>query len=287
MRERSAGRPVAILAGGGVVPALVAAAACAGGRPPLIFAIVGEADPASFATQPVHAIRWGEIGRLFRLIEQAGCREAAFVGSISQRPDFAAIRPDFGALKLLPRILTLLRGGDESVLAAIAAIFEERGVKLVGPLDLAPELGLPAGLSVGKVSAEAEVDIAKAAEAARAIGRLDIGQAAVAIGGRVVGVEDVGGTDALLERVAALRATGRIGKAGGVLVKCMKPQQDARLDVPTIGPATAEAARRAGLAGVAAEAGRTLLAGREATLDSFRRAGLFLFGIPAGEGADG
>ena len=45
-------------------------------------------------------------------------------------------------------------------------------------------------------------------EAARAIGRLDIGQAAVAVGGRVVAVEDAGGTDALLERVAALRASG-------------------------------------------------------------------------------
>ena len=43
--------------------------------------------------------------------------------------------------------------------------------------------------------------------------------------------------------------------------------------------AAAERAAQAGLAGVAAEAGRTMLAGREETLDAFRRAGLFLLGV--------
>jgi DUF1009 family protein len=101
------------------------------------------------------------------------------------------------------------------------------------------------------------------------------------VGGRVVAVEDAGGTDLLLERVAALRNAGRIPPAGGVLVKCMKPQQDPRLDVPTLGPGTAEAAHRAGLSGVAGEAGRALLAGRAETVEAFRRAGLFLCGLAA------
>ena len=83
-------------------------------------------------------------------------------------------------------------------------------------------------------------------------------------------VEDAAGTDALLERVATLRGAGKIAEAGGVLVKCLKPQQDGRHDVPTIGPATAERAERAGLAGVAAEAGRTMLVGRDETIDAFR-----------------
>jgi DUF1009 family protein len=76
-----------------------------------------------------------------------------------------------------------------------------------------------------------------------------------------------------------MRRSGALGKAGGVLVKCMKPHQDNRLDVPTIGPATAEGARAAGLSGVAAEAGRALLAGREETIAAFRREGLFLLGL--------
>ena len=44
-------------------------------------------------------------------------------------------------------------------------------------------------------------------------------------------------------------------------------------------PGDRGARRRAGLAGVAAEAGRAILVGRDETIDAFRRAGLFLVGI--------
>lgn len=275
-------RPLAILAGGGELPALLADAALKAGRAAHVFAIAGEADPSAFGDIPVHTLRWGEIGKLFRLADERGCREAVFIGSIARRPDFHALRPDLGALKLMPRILALMSGGDDAVLSGVAAIIQEQGIALVGPLEVAPDLALPKGIVTGAVAGDDCSDIAKAAEAARLIGRLDIGQAAVAVQGRVVAVEDAGGTDALLDRVASLRANGRIPKAGGVLVKCMKPRQDPRLDVPTIGPSTAERAQAARLDGVAAEAGRTLLAGRERTIESFRRAGLFLVGMRLG-----
>ncbi len=279
MLKDASGRPLAVLAGHGALPPLVAAAAARCGYGPVIFAIEGEAEATSFGAAPVHVIRWGEIGRFLRLTGEAGCREAVFIGAIRRRPDFTAIRPDFGALRFIPRILQLMRGGDDNLLAGVATIFLEQGMTLVGPLDVAPDLALPGGLVTGTASQEAVAGIAKAVEAARLIGRLDIGQAAVAVAGRVVAVEDAGGTDALLDRVAALRASGRIARTGGVLVKCMKPQQDPRLDVPTIGPATAKSARHAGLEGVAAEAGRALLPGRGETIEAFRRAGLFLCGL--------
>lgn len=287
MSETGAGAPVAILAGGGRLPPLLTAAALRAGRSLVVFAIAGETDPGSFAPAPVHVVKWGEIGRFLRLTEESGCREAVFIGSIARRPDFRTIRPDLGAVKLIPRIIELMRGGDDSLLAGVARIFQEKGMTLMSPLDVAPELALVAGLQAGRLQAGLERDVEKAAEAARAIGRLDIGQGAVAVGGRVVAVEDAGGTDALLERIAALRAAGRIGKAGGVLVKCMKPQQDGRLDLPTIGPDTARLAQRAGLSGVAGEAGRALLVGRAETVEAFRSAGLFLLGLdppPAGHG---
>jgi hypothetical protein len=133
----------------------------------------------------------------------------------------------------------------------------------------------------GSVSRQSQADIEAAAAAARKIGRLDIAQGAVAVDGRVVAEEDATGTDALLNRVALLRRSGAVGKSGGVLVKCLKPEQDGRHDLPTVGPSTAEHAKQAGLAGVAAEAGRTILVGREETIAAFDRAGLFLFGMKA------
>jgi DUF1009 family protein len=83
----------------------------------VVFAIAGEAEPAAFAPAPVHVVRWGEIGRLFKLAEEAGCREAIFIGSIAKRPDYRALVPDLGAVKLIPRILTLMTERDGALLA--------------------------------------------------------------------------------------------------------------------------------------------------------------------------
>ena len=281
MAKPRAGRPIAILAGSGDLPRLLAEAVRQAGDEPVIFPIAGEADIADFAGFTAHKIRWGEIGGFLRLVRGAGCKEAVLIGGVTRRPDIKTIRLDFGGLVFLPRILTLLRRGDDGLLSEVADMFAEKGITLVGPLFVAPELALPEGLVAGKnPPADLWTDIEHAAEAARAIGRLDIGQAAIAVDGRVVALEGAEGTDGLLERVARLRIAGRIAKSGGVLVKCMKPNQDPRLDLPCIGPETATAARCAGLDGVAGDAGRALLAGRAETIAAFEEEGLFLIGMP-------
>ncbi len=292
MADMQAGRQIAILAGNGDLPLLLARASRHAGHEPVIFPIAGEARVADFAGFTAHEYRWGEIGGLLRLIHGAGCTQAVFIGGVDKRPDFKAIRPDFGALALLPRILKMLRRGDDGLLSEVAELLAEKGVKLVGPLSVAPGLALPEGLIAGNTpQADLRDDIDRAAEAARAIGKLDIGQAAIAVNGRVVALEGAEGTDRLLQRVEELRTAGRIAPGGGVLVKCMKPTQDPRLDLPCIGPQTAAAARRAGLDGVVGEAGRALLAGRDETVAAFAEAGLFLLGLrhppdQAGNGSD-
>ena len=272
--------PVAIVAGHGDMPLLLVHSARDNGWDPVIFAIAGEAEAAQFADFPCFPVKWGEIGKLFRLMKEKGCRQVVMIGAIRKRPDYATVRPDMGAVRLIPRILKIMRAGDDSLLQGVAEIFRERGVSLLTPLDVAPGLSVPSGILTKAKPGDTElVNLEKAVEAAHAIGRLDIGQAAVAVGGRVVALEGVEGTDGLLERVAGLKAEGRLPGRGGTLVKCMKPNQDPRLDLPTIGPNTAELAAKAGLEGVGLEAGRALIAGREETVAAFDRHGLFLIGM--------
>jgi len=113
-----------------------------------------------------------------------------------------------------------------------------------------------------------------------ALGRLDVGQAAVVVKGRVLALEAAEGTDAMIARCAELRkgASARRRGLAGVLVKAPKPGQEERVDLPTIGPDTVESAARAGLAGIAVAAGRVLIADRAATFAAADRHGLFLFG---------
>ena len=112
---------------------------------------------------------------------------------------------------------------------------------------------------------------------ARAIGALDIGQAVVVQQGLVLGVEAIEGTDGLLRRCAGLRRDG----PGGVLVKTAKPGQEQRVDRPTIGVRTVILAAEAGLRGIAAEAGATLILDRAEVIRAANEAGLFVVGVTA------
>lgn len=273
-RDRPA---LGIIAGGGGVPAVVARAAMAAGRPVVVLAITGEADP-SVETFPHHWVRWGEIGRLFDLLSRERVGEVVICGAVN-RPDFSAIRVDLGAVLSLPKILSLMVGGDDTVLKNVVRFFEDRGYGVVGAHQVAPELvGGEGHLGRVKPNADIEIDIVKGMDASLTLGRLDIGQAVVAVSGRVIAVEGIEGTDELLARVADLRKRGRLKAANrtGVLIKAAKPQQDLRVDLPTIGPRTLEMAAAAGLAGVVVEAGRVMIVDRPATIAAADAGRLFI-----------
>ncbi|MGH9917197.1 MAG: UDP-2,3-diacylglucosamine diphosphatase LpxI domain-containing protein, partial [Pyrinomonadaceae bacterium] len=127
-----------------------------------------------------------------------------------------------------------------------------------------------------KADKESIADMQAARKAAVMIGSLDIGQAAIAVGRRVVALEGVEGTDAMLQRVAELRIAKRINRKGGVLVKCAKPQQEVRADLPAIGISTVENAVKAGLKGIAIESRRTLILGYSETIAAANEAGIFI-----------
>jgi DUF1009 family protein len=278
LRPSDPDRPtLGIIAGGGGVPAIVARAAEAAGRPVVLFGIVGEADPEIEAFHH-HWLRWGEIGRMFDLLARERVGEVVICGAVN-RPDFSAIRVDLGAVLSLPKILSLMVGGDDTVLKNVVRFLEDRDYLVVGAHQVAPELvGGDGSLGRYRPSEDAEADIAKGVEASLMLGRLDIGQAVVAISSRVVAVEGIEGTDELLQRVADLRKRGRLKAAhrSGVLVKAAKPQQDLRVDLPTIGPRTVEMAAAAGLAGIAVEAGRVMIVDRPATIAVADAARLFI-----------
>jgi DUF1009 family protein len=125
--------------------------------------------------------------------------------------------------------------------------------------------------------AQAEADILRGIDVVRALGSVDVGQGCVVQQGCVLAVEAIEGTDAMLARAGGLLRPG----LGGVLVKMVKPGQDRRADLPTIGPRTITAAKAAGLRGIAFEAGGTFLTDTEACIEGADKAGLFLVGVNA------
>src|ERR1700712_2648239 len=232
--------PVGLIAAGGVMPFAVADSLAARGINPVLFALKGACDPVAVARFRHHWISVGQFGRATKLFRAENCRDLVFIGTLV-RPALAELRLDWGTLRVISRLLTAFRGGDDHLLSGIGRILEQDGFRMGGIKDVAPDLLMPEGcITRASPDENAAADIARGRDVLRALSPFDIGQAAVVIDSHVVAVEDIEGTDGLLARVARLRDEGRIrAKPGrGVLVKAPKSGQDLRFDLPTIGPRT-------------------------------------------------
>ncbi|KQY40042.1 MULTISPECIES: LpxI family protein [Rhizobium/Agrobacterium group] len=272
---------LAIIAGGGLLPLHVAEAARTHGENPFIIALANESerDWSSFDHTTLGIGNFKAISGVFR---DAGIGRVVMSGAVRRRPDWRDIKPTLKSLVKIPSVLrTLLSGGDDAVLKMAIELIETNGARVIGVQDIVPELLAEIGtLGARAPGSEDQVDIEAAEAAAIALGHLDVGQGAVAVGGRVVALEGPEGTDAMLERVARLKADGRISsRRRGVLVKLCKPQQDLRADLPSIGPSTIKGAQAAGLAGIAVESGRALVLDREEMIALANEAGLFVTGV--------
>lgn len=277
--ERS-GR-LGIIAGAGMLPHHVAEAARAHGENPYIIGLSRESmhDWTGFDHCLVGVGDFKAISGAFRT---HGIDRVVMSGAVRRRPEWRDIKPTLRSLARIPKVLsTLMSGGDDAVLKMVIELIEANGARVIGVQDIVPELLAEAGpLGRHEPGDQDMKDIEVAAAAAIALGRLDVGQGAIAVGGRVVALEGAEGTDAMIARVAELRAHGRISKRHrGVLVKLCKPQQDLRADLPSVGPSTIEGALAAGLAGVAVEAGRSLMLERPRMIAEADAGSLFVSGL--------
>ena len=266
--------PLGIIAGSGGLPGHLIDSCRSAGREVFVIALDGDADPATVDAVPHAWCRIGAAGKALDLLHGHGVRDLVLAGGV-RRPTLAALRPDWRAAKFLARVGYHALGID-GLLKAIVKELEREGFRVIGAEELLAEAGLPEGpLGNHSPDADAQQDIALGMRVARAIGALDIGQAVVVQQGLVLGVEAIEGTDALLRRCAGLRRDG----PGGVLVKAEKPGQERRADRPVIGPQTVTLAAEAGLSGIAAEAGATLVLDRAELVRCADAAGIFVVGV--------
>jgi UDP-2,3-diacylglucosamine hydrolase len=279
--------PLAIICGGGALPFAVADAVMRRGRRVVLYPVRGWVDPQAVAPYPHHFVEIGRYGAFRRHASEAGCRDVVMIGTVL-RPALRQLRFDWEALRELPRIISMFRGGDNHLLSILARILEERGFRLLGAHEVAPEILMPEGAIGRREPTERDrADIARGLAVLAAMGPFDIGQAVVVADNQVLAIEAAEGTDHVLARIAELRDQGRIRNpvGTGVLVKAPKPGQERRLDLPTIGPQTVAGAARAGLAGIAVAAGAAVIAEAEKVAAAADAAGLFVTGLaPAGTG---
>ncbi len=264
-----------IIAGGGALPARLAAHCQALGKACFVARLPGGDDPA-LAGFPGGEFAFGQVDARFKALRAFGCDAAVFAGHV-RRPDLKALRLDAGGLALLPKVISAAQAGDDALLRVMVTAFEAAGLPVLAVEDVLGALLARAGpLGAHRPDETALADIAKGAALVAALDAFDVGQGCVLRDGLVLAVEAQEGTDAMLARVAGLRAAG---DTGGVLVKRCKPSQERRIDLPTIGLTTLEGAFTAGLAGIAIEADGALIVDAPAVRQRADTLGLFVFGF--------
>jgi len=269
-----------LIAGGGDLPKAVALSVRADGRDVFVVALRGMCG--DWAEDFPHAwVGLGEPGHALKALKGAAAADVLLAGRV-ERPKFSELKLDAKGVLILPKVIAAARAGDDALLRVLTGMFEAEGFRAVSVAEAAPGLVVREG-ALGRLvpNDDHKSDIARAFAIVRSLGALDVGQAAAVCEGLALAVEAAEGTDAMIARIAQLKDNlrGTPDKKRGVLVKALKPTQDAKTDMPVIGVETVRRAAGVGLAGIALEAGKSLIVDKSAVAAEADRLGLFVAGI--------
>lgn len=270
--------PLGIIAGAGRFPFLVAEGARQAGRPVIIVALRGLADPGLKS----HADRfyWSgvvRLGRWMRIFERTGVHEAIMAGSVRKSEMYSRFRlirflPDLTSLRLW--FFEVADRRNDTILRATADHMQRRGITLVNSIQYCGDHMATEGVLTRRQPTPAQLrDVEFGWRIVKEMGRLDIGQSIAVKEQEVIAVEAIEGTDRMIERAGSLCRHG-----GWMLIKVAKPNQDLRFDVPTVGPATIDNLHRHGAAVLVVEAGQTLIVDKPALLERADKLGIVVVG---------
>ena len=266
-------KPVALIAGQGIYPMLIASTVRAAGIPLKLVAFEEETRPdlvASFAEADRRTLLVGQLGKMLKSLRDFDAGYAIMAGQITPRRLFKGLHPDLKAVRILA---SLKRRNAESIFGAIAQEIEELGVSLLDARCFVDAHLASVGCMTGKNFPIDREYLDHGIHIARESARLDIGQGCVVRKGTVLAVEAFEGTDEMLRRAGVFKTDEAL------FVKTVKQKQDWRFDVPCFGSRTLETMREAHLSAAALEAGKVIILDKPAVITQARAWGIDLFGF--------
>lgn len=265
-----------LIAGKGVYPLELAASARAQGVK-RIAAIAFRGETEQKLASLVDEVAWihlGQFGAMLDAMKGFGIPQAVMAGQITPTALFR-VRVDRAMLELLGR---LKQKNAHTIFGAVGDELRRIGVELMAA-HLFMERSMPGAgpLTPAVPTPQQQQDIDLGLHVAKTTSGLEIGQTVVIKEGTILAVEAFEGTDATI-----LRA-GELGGPGAVVVKVAKRGHDMRFDIPVVGERTLKALRKAGVAVLAVEAGRTILLDRANLVAQATRQGLCMVAVATGD----
>lgn len=253
-----------IIAGTGELPVLLARAAIAHQRHPVIIQIT-KADAERFAgiTCELHTLGVGQIQKIAQTLRDTGVTEVVIVGKVEKN---ILLRP-FQIDTTILRILIQNRREKPAIIVNAALDYLESAGLTILTQDrfLQHLLPQPGVLTKRNPTDSQWADVQLGIRIARHIADMDIGQTVVVKNQIVLATEAIEGTDAAIQR------GGTFGKQGVVVAKAAAENHDFRVDVPTVGMQTLEVLHHVKASVLGVEAGRTFLMNADALIQQAER----------------
>jgi len=149
---------IGIIAGNGIYPRLLAAAARRAGVKRIVAAaFTNETDDrVTSMVDEIHWMRVGQLGKLIGCLRAAGVSKAIMAGQIAPKNLFE-LRPDWKTVLLLARLRRL---NAESIFSAIAGELARANIQLLPATSFLEDCLAPAGLIAGrKLTRREEEDV--------------------------------------------------------------------------------------------------------------------------------
>ena len=248
-----ASKPIALIAGQGQYPILLAQRARTAGIDLRLIELGGETPTElvnDFKPEQRATVKVGQVGKLLKELKNLDAGYAVMVGQVTPGKLFRGLHPDLKAIRMLAG---LDRKNAETIFGAIGDEIENAGVHLLDARVFMDEDLADEGVMVkGKDKIDPQ-HLEHGIEIARENARLDVGQGVVVSRGTVLAIEAFEGTNAMIERA------GSFGAKNCLFVKLGKPEQDTRFDVPVFGLHTLQAMTKAGIGTAALQRDAVLL----------------------------
>lgn len=260
---------IALIAGEGRLPALLARAAKAAGHRVVAITVEGDGGELAGLADESYRAGFGEFQRMIDILAGSGVRRVIFAGRVSRARLVGEGDPAFRA-----RVAAAGDRGDQTLFQQIAVdLLARAGITVVSPLTFVAHLRVEEGVLTRSAPTDDEAQDARTGlDLARRIAALDVGQTVVLRRGAVLAVEAAEGTDETIRRGGAMAP-------GVVVAKAARPRQDDRFDLPAVGLQTLETMAAVRARVLAVEAGATLLLDREECLAVADRSGIAIVGL--------
>lgn len=217
------------------------------------------------------AFNIGEVGNIVKYFLLSGINKIVMLGKVEKELIFRDIQFDKYGEELLKR---LPDKKDETLLFGVISFFKLNGIKVL-PQNYLLKSFMFENKCYTKTTPNLveEKTIKIGVESAKALSKVDAGQTVVCKDKSVIALEGVEGTDKTI-----LRA-GELAGNGCIIIKMSRPQQDMRVDIPTIGMGTLEKAIEIGARGIVGESGKMLLLDEEKMVEIADKHNIFIMGI--------